>query len=260
MGRFGSNAAEASGSRRKLEGLEACGDVYRIPLARLEADPEQPRKTFDEDELARLAASLRTDGQLQPIRVRYDEGRDRFVVVAGERRLRAAAIAGLTHLTGTVVDDRDLARLEVQLIENLLRADLSPIEEARAFRELQVQCGYTAKALAERLSLSESKVSRSLALLELPEDKQEAVDAGDIRGAAIRELIREKDRKPRPSKAKKTKAKRDADRLVVFVVDGARVEITFAKKARPPEAVEAALAAAMALERAKRSKPEAEAA
>lgn len=254
LSRFSANAEEAAGARKKLAGLEACGDVFKIPIGRLEADPNQPRKMFDEDELARLASSMRTDGQLQPIRVRYDEARDRFVVVAGERRLRAAGAAGLTHLIATVVDDRELARLEVQLIENLLRADLSPIDEARAFRELQVQCGYTAKALAERLSLSESKVSRSLALLDLPEETQEAVDAGDIRGAAIRELIREKDRKPRKTKAKKAKKPvRDSGREAVVEVEGARVVVMFDRRGWDWAAVQAALSAALAIETAKRS-------
>jgi ParB family chromosome partitioning protein len=248
LGRFGTGAAEAAGARSRWTGCDLVGDAWKIPLERIDADPNQPRREFDEDELARLAASLKAHGQLQPIRVRYDETRERFVVIVGERRLRAARLAGLPMLTAIVDQTEQSARLEIQLIENLARADLKPMEEARAFATLRDTYGYSAKTLAERLGVSESKVSRSLALLELPEDTQDAVDEGEIRGAAIRELIRDKTRKPHKPKADKptakVKAKAAGRKEHRLRVDGAVVLVTL-RKAGDVDAVKAALAAAL---------------
>lgn len=254
LGRFGNEAAEAAGARARWAGCEPCGDVWRIPVDRIDADPDQPRREFDAEALDHLADSLRTHGQLQPIRVRFRED-NRFWVVVGERRWRAAKVAGLETLLAVVDKTEQSARLEVQLIENLARADLKPMEEARAFATLRDTYGYTARELASRLGVSESKVSRSLALLELPAATQEAVDEGEIRGAAIRELIRDADRKPRsdkPAKSKASKPAKASSKDHKLRTTSAVVEIKL-RKAGGLEAVETALAEALDSVRMKRA-------
>lgn len=232
LGRFGNNADEAAGVRRKWIGCEAAGDTYRIALDRLEADPKQPRSEFDEEALDLLAASLRSHGQLQPIRVRYDEDRDRFVVICGERRLRAARRAGLPALVAQVeLDPVERVQREVQLIENLVRADLTPMEEARAFNDLMLLTDMDAKTLAARLGVSPAKVSRSLALLELPADTQATVEAGELRGEALRAVVAEQRAASGSAKSKartkdrKAAAKRDHK----LKVAGGVVEVRLAK-------------------------------
>jgi ParB/RepB/Spo0J family partition protein len=230
LGRFGNNADEAAGVRRKWIGCEAAGDTYRIALDRLEADPKQPRSEFDEEALELLADSLRSHGQLQPIRVRYDEARDRFVVVCGERRLRAARRAGLPALVAQVeLDPVERVQREVQLIENLVRADLTPMEEARAFNDLMLLTDMDAKTLAARLGVSPAKVSRSLALLELPADTQATVEAGELRGEALRAVVAEQRAASGTAKARKKTKAAAAKREHKLKVAGGVVTVRLAK-------------------------------
>ena len=131
-------ANAAGGAPDRWRGVERSRDMAMIPVAKIDRDPDQPRQEFDEEELDRLAESLRIRGQLQPIRVRWDEGRGVYVVLAGERRWRAARMAGLDKLAcviheGVLTDEEKLA---MQLVENALRADLKPVEQARAYRRL----------------------------------------------------------------------------------------------------------------------------
>jgi ParB family chromosome partitioning protein len=136
-----------------------------VPLADVRPNPDQPRKHFDEDKLAELAASIRTHGVLQPIVVRRaDAG---FELLAGERRYRAAQIAGIDRLPALVREVED--PLEVALIENLQREDLSPLEEAEALATLIARHGYSHQAIAELLGKSRPYVSNTLALTRLPE-------------------------------------------------------------------------------------------
>jgi ParB family chromosome partitioning protein len=135
-----------------------------VPVAQVEPNPEQPRRWFDQDRLAELAASIKTHGLLQPIVVRRrGEG---FSLIAGERRWRAAQMAGLDRLPALVreVDDP----LELALIENLQREDLSPLEEAEALALLIERHGYSHRAVAELLGKSRPYVSNTLALTRLP--------------------------------------------------------------------------------------------
>lgn len=111
-------------------------NAVEIPVEKLHRDPNQPREEFGDDALNRLAESMRTRGQLQPIRVRWDEGRGAYVIIAGERRWRAARMAGMATISAVVVEG-DLPAAELlalQLVENCLREDLSDIEQAKAFR------------------------------------------------------------------------------------------------------------------------------
>ena len=141
-----------------------------IRLDRIVTDPNQPRTEFDPESLARLATSLRERGQLQPIRVRWDDTASCYVVVVGERRLRAAQLAGLESLACVVVAGEPTAEdlLEDQLVENCLREDLKPIEQAKAYKSLMASRGLSTRQLAERLQIGAASVAKALALLDTP--------------------------------------------------------------------------------------------
>lgn len=164
--------------------------VGRVDIGQVVPDPDQPRAEFSDDALDRLAASIRDHGQLAPIRVRWAASLGKWVIIAGERRWRATRRAGLTAIDCVFVDG-ELSRGELlsqQLIENLLREDLRPVEEAKAFRELIALNGWTGKQLADALRVPPSKVSRTLALLDLPDDLQGRVEAGDLPARAAYEI------------------------------------------------------------------------
>jgi ParB family chromosome partitioning protein len=166
-----------------------------VDIDRVVPDPEQPRTEFSPDALGRLAESIREHGQLAPIRVRWSEELDKWVIIAGERRWRATKLAGLPTIECHFHTD-ELARSEVleqQLIENLLREDLKPVEEARAYVSLMELNGWNGKEVAEKLRVPASQVSRALALLRLPEDIRHRVDAGEISARAAYELSKLKD-------------------------------------------------------------------
>jgi ParB family transcriptional regulator, chromosome partitioning protein len=153
-----------------------------IRVDRLMPDPDQPRTEFDPEALEQLAGSLRTRGQLQPIRARWSAEADRYIIVVGERRWRAAALAGIEALECVVVDGTATPDeiLEDQLVENALRADLKPVEQGRAYDRLMKARGLSQRALAERLNVSQAAVAKAVALLTLPEPIQTEVDAGSI--------------------------------------------------------------------------------
>ncbi|MGE5754192.1 MAG: ParB/RepB/Spo0J family partition protein [Planctomycetaceae bacterium] len=176
----------------RYQGTSRIKGAIEIPLHRVAPDPEQPRKEFDPEALERLAGSLRDRGQIQPIRVRWDGILQKWVIIAGERRWRAAQIAGLATIAavetqGTPTPDEVL---EDQLVENCLRDDLKPIEQARAFDALMNRRGWTQTQLAEHLHLSVGKVSKALAILDLPPVVQEHVDAGRLSPTAAYEVSR----------------------------------------------------------------------
>ena len=161
-----------------------------IPLDKLDRDPDQPREEFDEESLARLAASMQAKGQLQPIRVRWDEGRGVFLIICGERRWKAARMAGMATMTAIVqegtLDPGEL--LAVQLIENCLREDLRPVEQARAFRRLmELTVGPSAGSLRS-CTYPRPHVSKVLAMLDLPKTVQAMVDAGQLAATTAYEI------------------------------------------------------------------------
>jgi ParB family transcriptional regulator, chromosome partitioning protein len=174
------------------QGVTKSKNAVEIPLEKIERDPSQPREEFDEEALGRLAESLRTRGQLQPIRVRWDEGRGVYMVMVGERRWRAARMAGLPTLSAVVVDGpiEPGELLAVQLIENCLREDLKPIEQARAFKALMDRNGWSARQVARELSIDHTGVARALALLTLPAEVQGDVEAGRIAPRTAYELTK----------------------------------------------------------------------
>lgn len=175
-------AGDQSALQRQGEGRKRMESACVIRLDRIIADPEQPRTEFDEEALRQLAESLKARGQLQPIRVRWSEPHDRYVVIVGERRFRAATLAGMNTIACVVAageaGPEDL--LEDQLVENALRLDLKPIEQARAYKRLLEARGLSQRQLAERLQIGHASIARSLALLNLPEEIRESVEAGQI--------------------------------------------------------------------------------
>jgi ParB family chromosome partitioning protein len=194
----GETPAEArapSSIERRSEGRKRLDEACVIRLDRIVGDPDQPRKEFDPDALARLAESLKARGQLQPIRVRWDDALDRYVVVVGERRWRAARLAGLETIACVVVTGPASAEdlLEDQLVENALREDLRPVEQARAFRAILASRQLTQRQLAERLQIGHASVARALALLDLPESIQSVVEAGEIAPNTAYELSKVED-------------------------------------------------------------------
>ncbi len=178
----GSPAMNAAPGPNRHDGTARLKSAAEIDLDRIAPDPSQPRTDFDEPALVRLAESLRAHGQLQPISVRWSEAAGRYLIVAGERRWRASKIAGRRTIAAIVVEgDRgDSQIFEMQLIENCLREDLRPIEQARAFQALMDRNAWTADRVAEVLHLSGASVSRALKLLDLPCTVQEAVESGAL--------------------------------------------------------------------------------
>lgn len=163
-----------------------------LPPELLIPDPDQPRRTFDEEGLDRLARSLKDRGQLQPIRVRWDEPSSAYVILTGERRWHAARRAGLERLECVVHDgalDAD-ERCALQLIENCLREDLPPLEQAAAYRSLMDRQGWSARRLADELALSHPTILRALALLDLPEAVRARVAAGTLAPSTAAEIAR----------------------------------------------------------------------
>jgi ParB family chromosome partitioning protein len=145
---------------------------------------------FDAESLDRLAKSLIARGQLQPIRVRWSQEQGKYLIIAGERRWRAAMLAGMESLQAVVIE-RELTPAELlqeQLVENCLREDLQPIEQAQAFRTLMDANGWSARRVADDLNLANSTVIKALALLELAPAVQEKVEAGDLTPAAAYEV------------------------------------------------------------------------
>jgi ParB family chromosome partitioning protein len=208
---------QATAAARAFEGRTQLREACKIRLDRVIADPNQPRKEFDEAGLAELAESLKTRGQLQPIRVRWDEAAERYVVVVGERRWRAAQRAGLDSIVCVVAPGNASPEelLEDQLVENALRQDLKPVEEARAYRQLLDRLSISQRQLAERLHVSPQKVTRALALLELPVDVQESVEQGAIAPQTAYEISRIDDtdeQRELIEKARRGELKREAVR------------------------------------------------
>ena len=149
-----------------------------IPLARIRENPRQPRLRMADDALETLAESIRQHGVIQPVLV--TETFDGYQLVAGERRVRAARLAGLEHIPAIVRQLADRQQLELALVENLQREDLDPIEAARAYRQLMDDFAFTQEELATRVGRARSTVANTLRLLELNSAVQDAVVSGAI--------------------------------------------------------------------------------
>ena len=159
--------------------FESEARIETIPLREIEPDPDQPRKTFDDETLSELSASIAEHGLLQPIAVRH-RAVGGYLIVAGERRWRACRMAGLTEVPAIVKDVTDEQAMELALVENLQREDLDPVEEAAGIRELMTRCGLTQEQAAQKLGKSRSALANSLRLLNLPENVLELLKSGFI--------------------------------------------------------------------------------
>ena len=164
--------------------------VREIPIELIHRNAEQPRQSFDEAEMAELEASVRDKGVLQPILVRPSRrGEGEYEVVAGERRWRAAQRAGLRSIPALVRKLGDLEAFEIAIIENVQRADLNPIEEARAYLTLMSGLGVTQEETAKRLGKSRSHVANTLRLMQLPPAVQDHLVAGRLTAGHARALL-----------------------------------------------------------------------
>ena len=171
----------------------SAGTPRELPIEAIEPNREQPRKRFADDRLRELAASIEAQGIIQPIVVTPlpDRGPDepRYQILAGERRWRAAQLAGLHEVPVVIRDTPEAERLELALVENLQRADLDPIEEARAYEALIELHGYTQADLATRVGKERSTVTNALRLLKLPSKVQEMLIEGQLGMGHARALL-----------------------------------------------------------------------
>jgi ParB family chromosome partitioning protein len=191
----GAPAAGPRATPAHLVGVIRSKDVSKIAVDRIDRDPAQPREEFDQESLERLAQSLQNRGQLQPIRVRWDAAQERYVIICGERRWRAAKMAGLDTLSCVIVEG-DLTqqeRLAVQLVENALREDLKPIEQGRAYKTLMEAQGWTVRELASELSIHHGQVVRAMSLLDLPQTIRDRVEQGSLAPATAYEISKVED-------------------------------------------------------------------
>ncbi|WP_339108606.1 ParB/RepB/Spo0J family partition protein [Thioclava sp. GXIMD4216] len=161
-----------------------------IPIEKIEPNPEQPRRHFDEQALQELADSIREKGVIQPLIVRVHPSKsDMYEIVAGERRWRASQLAQLHELPVIIRDFNDTEVLEVAIIENIQRADLNPLEEALSYRQLMDRFGHTQEKVAEALSKSRSHIANLLRLLNLPDEVQEYLRDGRLTAGHARAMI-----------------------------------------------------------------------
>lgn len=161
--------------------------IVELELDMIFPNPDQPRKSFDEDKLTDLAESIKEHGVLQPIIV-APRG-EKYMIIAGERRYRASGRAGLKTIPALIRELDDEKIMELALIENVQRDDLTPIEEARAYEILQTKFGYTQERLAERMGKSRSAIANITRLLALPEDVQQMVQEGKLTTGHVRPML-----------------------------------------------------------------------
>ncbi|MBB3384591.1 MULTISPECIES: ParB/RepB/Spo0J family partition protein [unclassified Rhizobium] len=159
-----------------------------VPIEFISRNPRNPRRYFDETELHDLASSIRQHGIVQPVVVRTTSV-DRYEIIAGERRWRAAQLAGLIEIPVIVRDVDDKTALEIAIVENVQRADLNPLEEALGYEQLIAEHGYTQNDLGEIIGKSRSHVANSLRLLKLPDPVRDMLAAGSLSAGHARALV-----------------------------------------------------------------------
>lgn len=163
------------------------GAVRQIPIDQIDRNPDQPRKYFDDEQLEELKESIQAHGVLEPIIVRPIEGR--YELVVGERRWRAAQLAGLTTIPATVRSLSDREAMELALVENLQREDLNPIEEAEAYKRLMEEFEMTQEQVAERVGKKRSTIANSMRLLEIEPELRAEVAAGRLSAGHAKALL-----------------------------------------------------------------------
>lgn len=168
--------------------VEGPTSVITVPITAIKVSGEQPRKNFSNEALEELARSIESKGVLQPILVE-PVGGDEYIIVAGERRLRAAKLAKLKEIPALIRSFSQLEKTEIALVENLQREDLTPVEEARGYKTLIDLGKLTQEEIARRVGKNRSTVANSLRLLKLPESMLEALDKGRISAGHARALL-----------------------------------------------------------------------
>jgi ParB family transcriptional regulator, chromosome partitioning protein len=196
-----------------------------IPTELIRPNPNQPRRSFDDEALLALAESVKARGILQPVVVRPLAGGN-YELVAGERRLRAAVIAGVGQVPAIVRETEDSERLELALIENMAREDLNAIEEARACATLVEDLGLTKEEVARRVGRSRVAVSNLIRVLELPDEALAMIEAGDLSGGHGRALLLVKDQSQRLKLAREARTNgwsvRETEHRAREIEDGKR--------------------------------------
>ncbi|MDO4271035.1 MAG: ParB/RepB/Spo0J family partition protein [Eubacteriales bacterium] len=172
-----------------LSAAGAADSVSQLTLSKIEPNPNQPRKMFDQAALDELAESIRLHGVITPITVRPGEKAGYYQIIAGERRWRAARIAGLDKIPAMVLDAGESEVMELALIENLQRQDLNPIEEAEGYDLLMRQFGLTQEEVAQRVVKSRPAVANALRLLALPDEVRTMVTEGKLSGGHARAVL-----------------------------------------------------------------------
>ncbi len=211
--------------------------LLELDILEIDVDKNQPRKEFDQDKLKELAESIKEHGIIQPIIVR--KSGERYIIIAGERRFRAARSAGMEKVPVIIRDDVDIRSLELSLIENIQRENLNPIEEARAIERLISEYGYTQSEAAERLSKSRSALANSLRLLTLSEKIQEDLYRGRLTSGHARAILMIEDKGKQEEAAKviveKQLSVRQSEELAKLMNSSKRSSI----KRKLPEFIEA---------------------
>jgi len=170
--------------------VEAPRQPRRIPIEYVKANPRNPRRNFADAELDELAASIKERGIIQPIVVRaIGEAKDRYEIIAGERRWRAAQRANLHEIPIVALEATDSEALELAIVENVQRTDLNPLEEAGGYQRLAGEYGHSHEGIAQMVGKSRSHVSNTLRLLKLPEQVKAYISAGEISAGAARMLV-----------------------------------------------------------------------
>ena len=185
-----------------LSAAGATDSVTQLSLSKIEPNPNQPRKIFDQSALEELAESIRLHGVITPITVRHSEKDGYYQIIAGERRWRAARLAGLKEIPAMVLEAKESEVMELALIENLQRQDLNPIEEAEGYDLLMRQFGLTQEDVAHRVVKSRSAVANALRLLGLPEEVRSMVANGKLSGGHARAVLAVADEDKRVEAAK----------------------------------------------------------
>lgn len=165
------------------------GKVLDLSVDRIVSNPWQPRQDFDESSLSSLSASIKKDGLIQPVVVRQKKGSSSYELVTGERRWRAAKMAGLVTIPAIVLDYDDRGMAEMALVENLQRKDLNPVEEGMAYRKLMDTYGLTQEEVSEKVGRSRPYIANMLRLLDLPEEVQDLLSSEKLTAGQARPLL-----------------------------------------------------------------------
>ena len=187
------------------EGSQEENGLKKLPLHKIEPNPDQPRRDFDPEELEELAESIRTHGVIQPLTVR-EMPNGYYQIIAGERRWRASRLAGLEKIPAVIIEADDKKAMELALIENLQRSDLNPVEEANGYDSLIREYGLTQEEAAARVGKSRPAVANALRLLSLCEGVLDKVRSGELTAGHARAILQLKSEKKQLEAAQKISA------------------------------------------------------